>query len=226
MVIEKHRTRIQKHFWTPARLALTFLTLSLVAAFGISSCNSNDERRAGPAGVASDSGTGRNGAPPARNAPAAPAALTTLPPTVLDAQLKSVSGPPIKLSNFSGKVLIVNLWATWCAPCRSEIPELVKIHREFRSKGLAVVGLSTENPDASAQSVKNFVRDFNMDYHVGWATADVAITLMQGRDAIPQSFVISPDGRVLKRLVGFNPLTTPPQLRQAIEDALSEKNKI
>ena len=173
-----------------------------------------------------DSGTGRNGAPPARNAPAAPAGLTTLPPTVLDAQLKSVSGPAIKLSNFSGKVLIVNLWATWCAPCRSEIPELVKIHREFRSKGLAVVGLSTENPDASAQSVKNFVRDFNMNYHVGWATADVAITLMQGRDAIPQSFVISRDGRVLRRFVGFNPLTTPPQLRQAIEDALSEKNKI
>jgi glutathione peroxidase-family protein len=225
MSIEKHRARNRKHFWTPTRLVLTFVVLSLIAGFGVSSCTSNDERRAGPAGVAS-SDTGKNVVPPERNVPAAPPAMTTLPPTVLDAQLKSLSGAPIKLSDYSGKVLLVNLWATWCGPCRSEIPELVKFHKEFHSKGLEMVGLSTENPEGSAQSVQNFVRDFNMDYRVGWATADVAITLMQGRDAIPQSFIISRDGRILKRFVGFNPQATPPQLRQAIEDALSEKNKI
>lgn len=225
MSIEKRRARDRTHFWTPTRLVLTFVVLSLIAGFGVSSCNSNDERRAGPAGVASR-GAGKNSAPTLRNVPAAPAAMTALPPTVLDAQLKSLSGAPIKLSDYSGKVLLVNLWATWCGPCRSEIPELVKFHKEFHSKGLEMVGLSTENPEGSAQSVQNFVRDFNMDYRVGWATADVAITLMQGRDAIPQSFIISPDGRILKRFVGFNPQSTPTQLRQAIEDALNERNKI
>ncbi len=83
-----------------------------------------------------------------------------------------------------------------------------------------MIGLSTENPDASAESVRDFVREYNVDYHIGWATRDLALTLMQGRDSIPQSFIITRDGRILKRFVGFNPQATPPQLRQALQDAL------
>jgi hypothetical protein len=83
-----------------------------------------------------------------------------------------------------------------------------------------MVGLSTENPDVSAESVRHFIQDYSVDYHIGWATADVALTLMQGRDAIPQSFVIGRDGRIVRRFIGFNQMTTPPQLKQAIEEAL------
>ena len=101
-----------------------------------------------------------------------------------------------------------------------EIPELVKLHKEYRAKGLEVVGLSTENPEASADGVRRFAKEFKMDYPVGWVTQDVAITLMQGRDAIPQSFVISRDGRILKRFIGFNATATPLQLREVIEQAL------
>jgi cytochrome c biogenesis protein CcmG/thiol:disulfide interchange protein DsbE len=115
------------------------------------------------------------------------------------------------------------LWATWCGPCRLETPELVKLHKEFRSHGLEVVGLSTENPDTSADQVREFVHNYDVDYRVGWSGQDVAITLMQGRDAIPQSFVISRSGRVVKRFVGFNPVFTPPQIREAIQEALNEK---
>jgi len=126
------------------------------------------------------------------------------------------------LSDYSGKVMLVNLWATWCGPCRNEIPELVKLHKEFASRGFEIVGLSTENPTNSEASVKSFVENFNMDYQVGWAPPEVSIAFMQmtQRDAIPQSFIISRDGRVLKQFVGFNPIGTPPQIRQAIEDAL------
>ena len=116
--------------------------------------------------------------------------------------------------------MLLNLWATWCGPCRMEIPELVKVYKEYREKGVEVVGLSTENPEASAEGVRRFVQEFEMDYRVGWSPPEVSIALMQGRDAIPQSFVISRDGRVLKRFIGFNYQSTPPQLRQAIEDAL------
>ena len=101
-----------------------------------------------------------------------------------------------------------------------EIPELVKFHKEYRAKGLEIVGLSTENPEASAEGVRRFAEEYKMDYPVGWATPEVAITLMQGRDAIPQSFVISRDGRILKRFVGFSVSSTPQQLRDAIEEAL------
>jgi thiol-disulfide isomerase/thioredoxin len=146
--------------------------------------------------------------------------MVALTPLVLNTELKSVNGPPIKLSNYAGKVLVVNLWATWCGPCRMEIPELVKFHKEYRTKGLEVVGLSTENPEASAEGVRRFVQEYKMEYPVGWVTADVAIALMQGRDAIPQSFVIARDGRILKRFVGFSAAATPQQMRDAIEEAL------
>lgn len=210
----------EKTLWKPTRIAFTVLVLSLLAAFGISSCSSGDEPHNSPAAVAPKDGrAGTN--PPPRAAP--PAAVLTLPANVVDAELKSVAGAPIKLSNYAGKVLLVNLWATWCGPCRLETPELVKLHKEFHPQGLEVVGLSTENADSSAELVRAFVHDFNVDYRVGWATSDVALTLMQGRDAIPQSFIISRQGRIVKRFVGFSPSSTPAQIREAIQEALNDK---
>ena len=199
---EVHKIR----FWTPLRLVITVLAFGLLAAFGVSSCNSND--------------------PPSKtaNRGARPAALNTLPRTVLDAENRAATGAaPIKLADYSGKVLLVNLWATWCGPCRSETPELVKIHKEFQSRGVEMVGLSTEDPDASAQSVSNFVREFNVDYQIGWAKREVAITLMQGRTNIPQSFIIARDGHIVRRFIGFNPDTTPTQLKDALEQALKDE---
>ena len=198
-------------FWTPLRLASTAIVLGLIVAFGASSCNSNDPepsvavKRASPA--------------PNRTNPG----FVTLPRLVLDAENKAATGGPIKLANYSGKVLLVNLWATWCGPCRIETPELVKLNKEFRNRGVEMIGLSTEDPDASAQSVADFVREYEVNYQIGWATREVAQTLMQGRTSIPQSFIIARDGRILKRFIGFNPTSTPPQLKQALEEALVEK---
>ena len=104
-----------------------------------------------------------------------------------------------------------------------ETPELVKLHKEFQSRGVEMIGLSTENPDASAESVKNFVREYEVDYQIGWATREVAQALMQGKTNIPQSFIIARDGRIVKRFIGFNPQSTPPQLKKALEEALLEK---
>ena len=194
-------------FWTPLRVACTVISLGLLAAFGVSSCNSND--------------------PPSVNrssAPTRPAtAFVTLPRPILDAENKAASGDPIKLANYSGKVMLVNLWATWCGPCRMETPELVKLHKEFQSRGVEMIGLSTEDPVASAESVSDFVREYNVDYHIGWATREVAQTLMQGRSSIPQSFIIARDGRIIKRFIGFRPDQTPGLIKAALEEALSEK---
>jgi glutathione peroxidase-family protein len=216
-----NKIKTGKSLWTPARVAGTVLVLSLLAAFGISSCSSSDERRSAPpaSGVATDRNA-PNSAPPVR--PAAPPPITMLPASVADVELKAVSGAPIKLSNYSGKVLLVNLWATWCGPCRLETPELVKLNKEFHPQGVEVIGLSTEDYAESAQSVPEFVHNFNVDYRVGWGR-DIAGDLMQGRDAIPQSFIISRSGRILKRFVGFNPTATPDQIREALQEALNDK---
>jgi peroxiredoxin len=101
-----------------------------------------------------------------------------------------------------------------------ETPELVKLHQEYQSRGVEMIGLSTEDPDASAESVAAFVKAYDVKYHIGWATRDVAIALMQGRTNIPQSFIIARDGRILKRFIGFRPDATPQQIRQALDEAL------
>lgn len=213
-------TKTKKPLWTPARIAFTIVVLSLLAAFGISSCSSRDEKRTAPPGPRVETNV------PPKNVP--PAALTSLPASVTDVELRALSGEPIKLSNYAGKVLIVNLWATWCGPCRLEIPELVKLYKEYRSQGLEVVGLSTENPDASAALVRKFVQDHDVNYRIGWGTRvggqtpEIAAILMQGRDSIPQSFVISRSGRIVKRFVGFNAVNTPPQIKEAVLEALKE----
>ena len=156
------------------------------------------------------------------SAPAlAPAELTDLPPAVSVVPLKDVKGASFKLADFFGKVAVINLWATWCGPCRREIPELVKLHKEFHSRGVEMIGLTTENPEASAEKVRKFIQDFQIDYRIGWIPGQVAAPLMQGRTAIPQIFIISPDARIVKRFVGFSPANTSAQLKQALEEALN-----
>jgi thiol-disulfide isomerase/thioredoxin len=199
-------------FWTPLRIVSTVVVLGLIAAFGISSCNSNDP----PVSTISTVSKPGNSARPGTEATAKP----PLPAIALDTEMQGVNGESIKLSNYSGKVLLVNLWATWCGPCRNEIPELVRLHKEYQSRGVEMVGLSTEDPMSSAESVQEFVRHFKVDYQIGWATREVAVALMQGRGSIPQSLIITRDGRITKRFVGFHPQQTPPLLKQALEEAL------
>lgn len=188
---QKDSTSIK--FWTPLRVVSTLIVLLLLAAFGVSSCNSSDTRTAH---------------------------LPIVPAVVFDTEMRAANGDSIKLSNYSGKVLFVNLWATWCGPCRMETPELVRLHQEYKARGVEFIGLSTEDPNTSAQKVRDFVTQYNVGYQVGWATHEVALTLMQGKNTIPQSFIITRDGRLFKKIDGFNPRRTPPELRKALEDAL------
>ena len=197
-------------FWSPLRIVSTLIVLGLLAMFAATSCNSNDPESAAPVS------TSKPGAPGS----AEPAAMLTVPEVVLDTEMQSTNGEPIKLSNYSGKVLVINLWATWCGPCRNETPELVRLYKEYQKQGLEVVALTTEDPARSAETVKEFVREYNVNYPVGWVTREVAVALMQGRGSIPQNFIITRDGRIKKRFIGFHPIKTPPQLKAAIEEAL------
>ena len=211
-------------FWTPLRVVLTAVVFSLIAIAGISSCTSSDEKETRSGGVASSSPASsvrtnpRPGSPPP-----SVAASSALPENVRGTKLHTISGETISLADYSGKVVLVNLWATWCGPCRMETPELVRIHKQFQSQGVEMVGLSIEDPEGTADSVKEFARNYQVDYHIGWAPRDLTIALYQvepARDAIPQSFIISRDGRVFKKFIGFDPMRTPPALKQALEAAL------
>jgi thiol-disulfide isomerase/thioredoxin len=211
--------RSHETVWTLPRVISVAASLVMIPALGIISYNIGDLVPAATATTPPP--VNANAAAPA-SAPAvtdAPPAWTDLPPEVALAPLKDVNGASFKLADFFGKVVVVNFWATWCGPCRREIPELVNLHKEFQSRGVEVIGLTSEDPGASAEKVRKFIQDFQIDYRIGWATAQVSAPLMQGYTAIPQIFVISPDARILKRFVGFSPAYAP-ELKQVLEDAL------
>jgi thiol-disulfide isomerase/thioredoxin len=214
----------RKSFWTAPRIVLTVALLGFMIALGISRCNSGEETNKGAVAVRSNG----ESAPPAKNPPAANA-FVSVPQQLREARLQTLEGQPLKLSDYAGKVLVVNLWATWCGPCRAEMPELVKLNKEYKERGLVVIGLATKyNEHNDAEGAKAFARSQNVDYKIIWDDGSFAAPLVQivhGHDVIPQSFVISRDGRIVKHFEGFSPYSTPPLMRQAIEEALNEKSK-
>ena len=211
--------RSHETVWTLQRVISVAASLVVISALGIISYNIGDLV---PVATATTPTPVNANAPAPTSAPAvtdAPPAWTDLPPEVALALLKDANGASFKLADFFGKVTVVNFWATWCGPCRREIPELVKLHKEFQSRGVEMIGLTSEDPVASAEKVRKFIQDFQIDYRIGWATGQVSAPLMQGHTAIPQIFVISPDARILKRFVGFSPAYMS-ELKQVLEDAL------
>ena len=119
-----------------------------------------------------------------------------------DFTLPSLDGKQVKLSSFRGKVVLLNFWATWCGPCKAEIPAFVELQQQYKSD-LVVIGLSVDDP---ADKAKAFADQYKVNY---------PIVLGLGRDdiqdaygpiyGIPASFLIGRDGKVCKRHLGLAP---------------------
>jgi thiol-disulfide isomerase/thioredoxin len=154
--------------------------------------------------------------------PAAPAELSALPESLLQRPLKSLDKGSFRLADFGGKVVVVNLWASWCGPCRSEVPEYEKVRKEYAGRNVEFIGLTTEDPRTSSDRVKQFVRNFNFGFRLGWADRETARTLMNGRSAIPQTLVIAADGRIVSHWNGYSRGRSGDHLRETIDRALSE----
>ena len=152
----------------------------------------------------------------------APAELLALPETVRTRQLKSLDKGSFSLSDFAGKVLVINLWASWCGPCRREVPDYEKVRKEYVGRAVEFIALTAEDPNTSSNRVKQFVHEVNFGFRMGWADRETASALMNGRTAIPQTLVIASDGRILNHWRGYSPGQGRDRLREAIEHALSE----
>ncbi|MCI0524237.1 MAG: TlpA family protein disulfide reductase [Acidobacteria bacterium] len=153
--------------------------------------------------------------------PTYPPALRELPASLIQANLSLLDGKKKKLADYAGKVLVVNLWATWCGPCRQEMPHLIRIAKEYKSKGVEILGLTTEDPVDDAEVVKDFSRQFKINYPIGWADEQVRSGLTQGRGVIPQTFIIGRDGKIRKHFVGFSAPISVPQMKAALDEAVS-----
>jgi peroxiredoxin len=115
-------------------------------------------------------------------------------------QLQDVDGKTVHSSDFKGRVVILDFWATWCGPCRMELPGLVELQKQYEKQGLAVIGVSVDQ--ISPVEVKNFARQLGGNYPV--VLADAVITQgFGGIGAIPTTFVIDREGRIVKEHLGF-----------------------
>lgn len=151
-----------------------------------------------------------------------------LPEEVTGRELRDLAGRAFRLSDFRGRVYVVNLWATWCGPCRMEIPGLKRVYEDYRARGVEFVGLTAEDPEEESEKVRQFVGEFGMNYRVGWVEKETALKLATwnapqparaGYFAIPQTFVVAADGHVVLRVRGYNP-RVPDMIREGVRKAL------
>ena len=114
--------------------------------------------------------------------------------------LKDADGRIVQLSDFRGKVVLLNFWATWCDPCRIEIPWFVEFERQHKGQGFAVVGVSMD--EDGWQAVKPFVREAGINYRILLGN-DTVSDLYGGIDSLPTSFVIDREGRIAAVHIGL-----------------------
>lgn len=112
--------------------------------------------------------------------------------------MPGLNGSSWRLSDYRGQVVLINYWASWCGPCRQETPGLESLARDYRYKGLALVGVSLDKGDRSL--VQSFVKEFHMTYPVVFPAP--AQPFVSDVDAIPTSVLVDREGRVAKTYVG------------------------
>jgi len=153
--------------------------------------------------------------------PLGPANASALPETFLNHKLQGIDETTFRLADFTGKVIVINVWATWCGPCRREVPDYEKVRKEYTGREVEFIALTTEDPIAARAKVQKFARDFHFGFRIGWADRETARLLMNGRNAVPQTLVLGTDGHVVTRWVGYSSQNSSDRLRAAINQGLS-----
>jgi thiol-disulfide isomerase/thioredoxin len=131
-------------------------------------------------------------------------------------ELKDLRGRRHSLTDYKGKVVLLNFWATWCPPCRAEVPDLVKWQREHEGKGLQVIGVTY--PPTNRADVRRFVRRYKVNYPVLLGTQDTK-ALFSEAETLPMTIVIDGEGNVRERIEG---ILLPEEFEEKIKPLLQK----
>jgi thiol-disulfide isomerase/thioredoxin len=131
-----------------------------------------------------------------------------------DLALRDLRGRTVRLSDYKGKVVVINFWATWCPPCRAEMPDLVKMQREYGKRGLQVIGITY--PPETLREVREFTRKLKVNYPVVIGTKETK-SLFDQSETLPVTIVIDREGRIRDRIEG---MLLPEEFEQKIKPLL------
>ena len=145
----------------------------------------------------------------------APAVARGQDATPTELTFKNLKGRVVRLSDYRGKVVLLNFWATWCPPCRVEIPDLIKLQRDYGSRGLQVIGITY--PPQKLAEVRRFVQKAKVNYPVGLGTKRTPL-LFTTSETLPLTIVIGTDGRVRDIIDG---ILLPEEFEQKIKPLLN-----
>jgi peroxiredoxin len=118
-----------------------------------------------------------------------------------DFTLKTLDGKPVKLSDLRGKAVLLNFWATWCEPCKVEIPWFVDLQKQYGGQGLEIVGVAMDD-NASPDKIGKFAQQLGVNYTI-LVGNDAVGDLYGGIENLPTSFYVGRDGKILERVVGL-----------------------
>jgi cytochrome c-type biogenesis protein len=136
----------------------------------------------------------------ARRSGVARAQLAGVAAVAPDFSLESIDGRTVRLSDLRGKAVLLNFWATWCGPCKIEMPWFVDLQKEYGSQGLQIVGVAMD--DASKEDIAKFAKDMGVNYPILIGKDSVG-DQYGGVPALPESFLISRDGKIVDKIVGL-----------------------
>lgn len=130
--------------------------------------------------------------------------------------LQDLAGQPLDLANYRGKVVLLDFWATWCTPCRGEIPQFIGYQDQYGGQGLQVIGISM---DDDPKPVREFYQQFKMNYPVAIGTAKLG-EAYGGILGLPVTFLIGRDGRIAAKYIGAADMQG---LQKKLEELLQQK---
>jgi thiol-disulfide isomerase/thioredoxin len=135
-----------------------------------------------------------------------------------DFSLESIDGKSMKLSDLRGKAVLLNFWATWCSPCKIEMPWFVELQNQYGADGLQIVGVAMD--DASKEDIAKFAKDMGVNYPILIGKEAVG-DAYGGVPALPESFFIGRDGKVVDKIIG---LKGKSEIEDSIKKALSTQS--